>query len=119
MDTATVLLVGLCTVDLVQRVAELPVPGAKVQSASVAAGAGGPAANAAVTVAALGGRARLVTVLGRHPLAALARDDLTAHGVRVVDAQPDRSAPPPVSAVLVRERDGERVVVSHNSAGIS
>lgn len=117
--TTTVLLVGLCTVDLVQRVAELPAPGAKLQSTSVATVAGGPAANAAVTVAALGGRAQLVTVLGRHPLATMALDDLGRHGVHVMDTQPDRIAPPPVSAVLVREWDGERVVVSHNSARIA
>jgi sulfofructose kinase len=113
-----VLLVGLCTVDVVQRVAELPPPGGKVQSRSVETVAGGPAANASVAVAALGGRARLVTVLGTHPLAELARDDLTTHGVRVVDVRRDRAQPPTVSSVTVRERDGERVVVSHNAAGV-
>lgn len=50
----TVLLAGLSTVDVVQRVAELPGPGEKVQSLGVEVAAGGPAANAAVTVAALG-----------------------------------------------------------------
>jgi sugar/nucleoside kinase (ribokinase family) len=118
VSEAAVLLVGLCTVDVVQRVAELPAPGDKVQSTSVEVAAGGPAANASVTVAALGGDARLVTVLGTHPLAALARDDLRGHGVRVRDVRPDRIEPPAVSAVAVRERDGERVVVSHNAAGI-
>jgi sugar/nucleoside kinase (ribokinase family) len=113
-----VLLVGLCTVDVVQRVAELPTPGAKIQSSTVELVAGGPAANAAVAVAALGGRAQLVTVLGAHPLATLARDDLTAHGVLVRDLRPDRPEPPAVSAVAVRERDGERSVVSHNAAGV-
>jgi sugar/nucleoside kinase (ribokinase family) len=112
-----VILVGLCTVDVVQRVAELPGPGAKIQSHSVETVAGGPAANAAIAVAALGGTARLVTVLGAHSLATLARDDLTAHGVRIVDVHPGRAQPPPVSAVTVRERDGERVVVAHNAAG--
>lgn len=114
-----VLLVGLCTVDVVQRVTDLPRPGGKVQSTGVETVAGGPAANAAVTVAALGGRARLVTVLGAHPLAALARDDLTRHGVEVLDVLPDRTEPPAVSAVTVRERDGERVVVSPNAAGVT
>jgi sugar/nucleoside kinase (ribokinase family) len=103
----------------VQRVAELPTPGAKIQSTAVELVAGGPATNAAVTVAALGGRAQLVTVLGSHPLAVLARDDLSAHGVEVRDLRPDRAEPPPVSAVTVRERDGERVVVSYNAAGQS
>lgn len=37
-----VLLAGLCTVDVVQRVAELPAPGEKVQSLQVDVAAGGP-----------------------------------------------------------------------------
>ncbi|VVJ23251.1 Putative sugar kinase [Amycolatopsis camponoti] len=112
-----VLLAGLCTVDVVQRVDELPAPGEKVQSLRVDVAAGGPATNAAVTAAALGAEATLLTVLGAHPLAALARADLEACGVRVVDLDPTRSDPPPVSAVAVRERDGERTVVSRNAAG--
>ncbi|MFC4005457.1 PfkB family carbohydrate kinase [Prauserella oleivorans] len=111
-----VLLAGLCTVDVVQRVVELPAPGEKVQSRSVQVAAGGPATNAAVTVAALGGEATLLTVVGAHPLAELARADLRTCGVRLLDALPDHPLPPPVSAVAVRERDGERTVVSHNAA---
>ncbi|HEX6357170.1 PfkB family carbohydrate kinase [Actinophytocola sp.] len=114
-----VVAVGLCTVDLVQRVSVLPAPGEKVQSLSVEVAAGGPAANAAVAVAALGGRVRLSTVLGSHPLARLAADDLTSCGVELVDTRPDRETPPAVSAVSVRTSDGERTVVSHNAAGVS
>jgi sugar/nucleoside kinase (ribokinase family) len=117
MGEAAVLLVGLCTVDVVQRVTDLPSPGEKVQSTGVEVSAGGPATNAAVAVAGLGGTARLVTVLGRHPLAVLARDDIARHGVRLLDTRPELTTPPAVSAVAVRERDGERVVVSHNAAG--
>jgi sulfofructose kinase len=116
---SVVVAVGLCTVDLVQRVERLPEPGQKVQSASVDLAAGGPAANAAVAVAALGGEARLSTVLGSHPLARLAFQDLTACGVRVTDVLPYRVAPPAVSAVSVRRSDGERTVVSHNAAGVT
>ena len=113
-----VLAVGLCTIDLVQRVAELPSGGQKLQSSGVEVVAGGPAANAAVTAAAQAGRADLVTGLGGHPLAGIAREDLTAHRVRVFDALPDRAAAPPLSAVTVRERDGERSVVSYNAADV-
>ncbi|GHF56288.1 sugar/nucleoside kinase (ribokinase family) [Amycolatopsis bartoniae] len=112
----TVLLAGLCTIDVVQRVAELPAPGEKVQSLSVDVAAGGPATNAAVAVAALGGRAVLLTVLGSHPLADLARADLAKCGVEVVDVAPDFAEPPALSAVAVRDRDGERTVVSRNAA---
>ncbi|QWF80766.1 PfkB family carbohydrate kinase [Amycolatopsis sp. CA-230715] len=114
----TALLAGLSTVDVVQRVAEFPAPGEKVQSGSVDVAAGGPAANAAVTVAALGGRAVLHTVLGAHPLAGLARADLESCGVTVVDAAPDHPGPPALSNVVVRERDGERTVVSRNAAEV-
>jgi sugar/nucleoside kinase (ribokinase family) len=113
----TVLLAGLCTIDVVQRVDELPAPGEKVQSRSVDVAAGGPATNAAVTVSALGGTAVLWTVLGTHPLADLARADLAACGVDVVDADPAHADPPALSAVAVRDRDGERTVVSRNASG--
>jgi sulfofructose kinase len=116
---SVVVAVGLCTVDLVQRVAALPAPGEKVQASSVELAAGGPAANAAVAVAALGGTARLATVLGSHPLAQLAARDLAACGVETTDVLPYRVAPPAVSAVSVREADGERTVVSHNAAGVA
>lgn len=112
----TILLAGLCTIDVIQRVSELPAPGEKVQSLSVDVAAGGPATNAAVTVAALGGEPVLLTVLGSHPLAALARADLDACAVRLIDAAPDRPEPPALSAVAVRDRDGERTVVSRNAA---
>jgi sugar/nucleoside kinase (ribokinase family) len=98
---------------------DLPVPGQKVQSRSVELVAGGPAANAAITVAALGGQVRLVTVLGAHPLAELARRDLEHYGVEVADVAPDRAEPPTVSAVSVRIGDGERTVVSQNASGIT
>ena len=112
-----ILLAGLCTVDVVQRVGEIPAAGEKVQSETVALAAGGPAANAAVAVAALGGIPTLLTALGAHPLALLALRDLDDHGVTVVDLLPAKQDPPTVSAVTVRDRDGERTVVSHNAAG--
>jgi sugar/nucleoside kinase (ribokinase family) len=58
-----------------------------------------------------------LTALGAHPLALLALRDLDDHGVTVVDLLPAKQDPPTVSAVTVRDRDGERTVVSHNAAG--
>jgi sugar/nucleoside kinase (ribokinase family) len=113
----TILLAGLCTIDVVQRVREFPAPGEKVQSLSASVAAGGPATNAAVTVAALGGEAKLLTVLGAHPLAVLARADLESCGVDVIDVHPGHPDPPALSAVAVRDRDGERTVVSRNAEG--
>ena len=79
--------------------------------------AGGPAANAAVTFAALGGQAVLHTVLGAHPVAAIALAELVDNGVDVQDAEPSRQLAPPVSAVRVEEATGLRSVSSADSAG--
>jgi sugar/nucleoside kinase (ribokinase family) len=110
-----VLCAGLVTVDLVQRVDRLPGADEKVQSESVEVAAGGPAANAAVTAAALGAEVTLVTAVGAHPLGDLIRADLAAHGVTLIDAAPDWPEPPPVSAVTVLAGTGERTIVSRNA----
>jgi sugar/nucleoside kinase (ribokinase family) len=113
------LFVGLATVDLIQRVQRLPGIDEKVQSESVDVAAGGPAANAAVTAAALGSghglEVTLVSAVGAHPLGDLVRTDLAAHGVTLIDVTPDSPEPPPVSAVTVLTSTGERTIVSHNA----
>jgi sugar/nucleoside kinase (ribokinase family) len=109
------LFTGLVTVDLVQRVQRFPRADEKVQSESVDVAAGGPAANAAVTAAALGATVTLISVVGSHPLGDLIRADLAAHGVTLIDAAPDSPEPPPVSAVTVLASTGARTIVSRNA----
>lgn len=77
--------------------------------------AGGPATNAAVTFAFLGGRAALVTAVGSHPLGAIIRDDLEKFEVSLHDLARGRRKPPPVSSIMVLNRTGERTVVSANA----
>jgi len=105
--------VGLATLDLVLGVEHVPAPDEKVVAVSQLVAAGGPAANAAVAFAWAGGRPRLLTVLGVHPLAAAALRDLREHGVAVTDAAPARDEPPPAAAILVTAGTGARAVVSH------
>lgn len=103
--------VGLATLDVIHRVSSAPAPNEKITSSAQFVAAGGPAANAAVTFAALGGTAVLVTALGDDPVAGLVKADLEAYGVRVLDAASGfRSVP--VSAVTVIESTGDRSVVS-------
>ncbi|MGI8878910.1 MAG: PfkB family carbohydrate kinase [Jatrophihabitans sp.] len=111
------LFVGLATLDVVHHLDELPRRNEKVTAAAQFLAAGGPAANAAVTFAALGGAATLVTVLGGHAAVALISADLADHSVAVLDADPQRSQPPAVSAVRVAPDTGERSVSSADSAG--
>jgi sugar/nucleoside kinase (ribokinase family) len=110
------LFAGLATVDLVHTL-ERPL-GADQKTVALRqdTAAGGPAANAAVTFTALGGDAVLVTALGAHPLARFAAAELASQAVRVVDATPDATDPPAVSAVRVVAGTGERSVSSVNAA---
>ncbi|WP_344651034.1 PfkB family carbohydrate kinase [Cryptosporangium japonicum] len=107
--------VGIATVDVVHRLERLVGPNEKVTALGQEISAGGPAANAAVTFARLGGDATLVTALGRHPLARYAAAELAQHGVTVHDAAPDVSLPPPVSAIQVLDATGDRQVSSINA----
>jgi len=118
-DTATPLgvFVGLATLDVVHRVPAPPRRNEKVTAVRQDVAAGGPAAGAAVTYAALGGRARLVTALGSGTVAGLVRDELVGRGVEVVDVAAGSAVPAPVSAVQVDVQTGERAVVSMDAAG--
>jgi sugar/nucleoside kinase (ribokinase family) len=106
---------GLATVDVVYRVDRIPGPDRKAQAEAVEVAAGGPAANAAVTAAALGAEVTLVTAVGAHPLGELIRSDLAGRGVALLDAAPDATGPPPISAITVAAATGERTIVSRNA----
>ena len=61
------LFVGLCTKDIVYYTDEIPKKNHKIKTDDFATYIGGPAANAAITYAALGGDATLATCLGMGP----------------------------------------------------
>lgn len=111
------LLVGLATVDVVQRVSRFPRPDEKVVAIRTDVAAGGPATGAAIAFAGLGGNAALLTAVGNGPLAPVVRADLEAHRVRLHDAAP-HWAGLPVSTVTVLDGTGERAVVSRNAEGV-
>src|SRR3954468_18515509 len=104
--------VGLATLDVIHRIVTAPAVNQKITSTAQFVAAGGPAANAAVAFAALGGDAILVTALGDDPVAELIRADLAKYGVSVVDAAVGTTRAVPVSAVSVVESTGHRSVVS-------
>ncbi|WP_406449197.1 PfkB family carbohydrate kinase [Streptomyces sp. NBC_01622] len=112
---STGLFVGLCTLDVIQLVDHVPGANEKLTVRDQVVAAGGPAANAAVTFAHLGGTATLLTAIGRHPLGVAATADLRALGVTVTDLAADSTQPPAVSSVLVTASTGERAVASTNA----
>ena len=112
---ATVLACGVAVLDVQQTVDRFPGPDEKVVATELLVASGGPAANAAVTAAALGAGARLLTRIGDSPLGRLIGSDLARCGVEVVD-RADPLDEPAVSTVLVTRGTGQRAVVSINAS---
>jgi len=110
--------VGLSTVDVVYTVDEFPSANKKVVALSQDVHAGGPAANASITFGHLGGTPTLVTVVGRHPLASLVRQELSRYSIRLIDLNPDFDDVPVISSISVN-RLGERNIISANATRVN
>jgi sugar/nucleoside kinase (ribokinase family) len=110
--------VGLSTVDVVYEVDEFPLANSKVVARSQEVFAGGPAANASIAFAHLGGKSTLVTAAGRHPLASTIRGELERFSIRLLDLNPEFDKAPAISSVSVN-KTGERNVVSANATRVS
>jgi sulfofructose kinase len=110
-----VICVGVATLDQIFRIDRLPVPPAKIQAQEFIVTGGGMAANAAVTVARLGGRAAWWGRLGDDGVGDQILRLLEAEGVaiRVVRLPGARSK---TAAILV-DAAGERLVVSAPAQG--
>lgn len=113
------LFVGLATVDITYTVDAIPRRNQKISVPGQRTAAGGPATNAAVTFAFLGGRAALVTAVGSHPLGAIIRSDLERFDVALHDLARRSKEAPPMSSIMVLNGTGERTVVSANAAVFS
>ena len=109
------LFVGLVTLDLVYLATAAPSNNQKIVASDYVVAAGGPATNAAVTFSHLGNQAKLLGVVGAHPITQLIRADLGTYGVAIADLDPNQSQPPPVSSIIVTQETGERAVVSINA----
>lgn len=109
------LFIGLVTLDLVYLVKAIPQSDQKIVAADYTIAAGGPATNAAVTFCYLGNQAKLLGVVGAHPLANIIFTDLERYQVTVEDLNPSQLEPPSVSSVMITQATGERAVVSMNA----
>ena len=107
------LFVGLATVDIQYLVDAFPERDAKTNARDLLMSTGGPACNAAVTYAHIGGPTRLLTRIGDHALTGFMTADLAGYGVDVVDLAPGSTAMPTVSSVISMPSTGERTIVTH------
>ena len=116
MSTPTpvdVLCVGYACVDINFNAAHHPTADEKLRATSMHTCGGGPAANAAVTIARLGGSARFSGYLGNDTfgeahLREFANDGVHADGLQRGDA------PTPVAAVTIKP-NGERSIIDYRS----
>ena len=94
------LFLGQCGLELVNYLPGSLGPRQRMKAERQISFAGGEAANAAIAFCAFGNAASLVTALGGHPLAEVARTDIIEHGVTLVDLDASSKRPPPVGTVL-------------------
>lgn len=112
------LFIGLSTLDVIQLVERVPHSDEKVRALDISLAAGGPAANAAVAFAGLGGRAVLITRIADDSASALIRADLAQYGVEIIDRFGSAGSTT-VASILVTQSSGERAVVSAADRGRS
>jgi sulfofructose kinase len=112
-----VIVVGHAALDRIYRIEKFPAEPTKVRALEHIEAGGGMGANAAVTIARLGGKVELWGRVGNDDVGAKIRRLLKADGVdtRHVRAIPGFSA---TSAILV-DAKGERLIVSHRDRGMS
>lgn len=111
--------VGLATVDAEYFIDDLPQRNEKITASSQQIVAGGPATNAAITFAFLGGPASLISAVGLHPLGDVIRHDLQRFGIPLCDIASQREEAPPLSSIFVLRNGGDRSVVSANAGAFS
>ena len=109
------LFVGLATLDFLYLTPKMPQKNEKIVAIDDTMGAGGPAANAAVTYAHFGNRVKLVTVLGHSTISNLIKGDLEDQVVKIIDLDLDRQESPPVSSIIITQSTGDRAVISLNA----
>lgn len=114
-STTEILIAGMAVADFVFRVPAIPTEAEKYRADSMEIVVGGPAANAAIAIARLGGSAILSTRLGEDEIADAIRNDLEAEGV---DCRIRRAGRSPLSAVAV-DAAGERQIVNFRGEALA
>ncbi len=106
-----VLCIGHAAWDITMAVEHHPDPDEKTSAGAMVSGGGGPAANAAVAVARLGGRSAFAGYLGSDMYGQLHINGLQAEGVNTGYVVRGDAASP-VSVILAKP-DGARTVINH------
>ena len=112
-----VVVAGLATVDFLFDVNEMPTRPEKYQAANAMMIGGGGAANAAVSIARLGGDPWLAASVGDDKIGEVILADLDAEGVNTTLVQRQLGGRSAFSSVLI-DAAGERQIVNFRGAGL-
>lgn len=117
MSTAgfDVLCVGYACVDINFSARHHPGPDEKIRAADMHTCGGGPAANAAVAIARLGGKAGFAGYLGHDAFGDAHLRELTEEGV-AIEAIIRGKSPTPVACVTIKP-DGRRSIIDYSPSG--
>lgn len=105
--------VGLTGIDYVYYIDKLPEENNKCKTKEYDRYIGGPAANAAITYALLGGEATLITAIGNSPETDIILKELEEYGVKVINLSHDNKMPG-ISTICV-SKAGNRTIFSGQS----
>ncbi len=112
MSPARALFVGRGTLDVVYSLDQFPAPDTKVFAREMRAAPGGPALNAAITHALLGGEAVLMTAVGGGPWAGMVRGELERLGINLIDLAAGTAYETPLTTVLLDAAHATRTIVN-------
>ncbi len=107
-----VLFAGRTTLDAAYFLDELPSEDTKVFARAFRMAPGGPACNAAIMHALLGGRATLLSAVGRGPAADLVRGELDRRDIRLFDLAAGTGYEAPLTTVLMNSSAASRTIVN-------
>jgi sulfofructose kinase len=116
-ETRRIICVGHAALDRIYRIEAFPAVPTKVRALEHIEAGGGMAANAAVAVARLGGKAELWSRTGDDAAGAAIRAGLKAERVDVRYVQSFEGARSSTSAIIVDDK-GERLIVGQRDAGM-
>ena len=116
MSSPHVLFAGRATLDAVYFLDSLPAEDTKIFARAFRIAPGGPACNAAITHATLGGLATLLTAVGRGPAAEILRSELERRAISLIDLAADTDYETPLTTVLVNSKAATRTIVNPPAA---
>ena len=98
------LFIGLTTIDIQYFVDEFPKSNVKIKSESPELLVGGPAANAAVAFAKLGGSVTLLSAVGENSFTDFVQNDFFRNGIEFLDLRKGEDFDPVLATVITSQK---------------